>query len=164
MKKAKNDTVGNIDKTNMPDNTNNNISAIEMPVANDNVFSEENLKSLKDKKEQKTGEKRTYRKRKTQELSEAEIQQLMLPLFLLTNKILEKRKIEPLDHDEISGGIKAWYPLIDHYMPYLDKYALFIPPAMWTTSIIIMRMDVPDKEIKEKTGEVKQVNAANANA
>src|SRR5512137_174528 len=87
------------------------------------------------------GRPRKYKQREStpaeppRRLSEEEKAVLVRPLFGLANMILEKRGIEPLDEDEISQGVQVWTPIIERYLPSMERYSIWIPPALWVVTV-----------------------------
>ena len=129
------------------------ISDIRLPRPDDSAFSVESLDTIakeREKERQSTGKKRGRKPgsgagRKSKEEKKRE---LILPVFMFTNGIMKSRGIEPLTDEEMQTGVDAWFPLIDHYAPKLEKYSMWIAPLAWTTGVVMVRMHGPVKPIE----------------
>ena len=130
----------------------------------DQPFSREGLSALRDDYDKATTEEKPKTKRgrprgskgtkskakiPIPELTQEQVTGLLYPLFKALNMVLEGREINPLSEQEIQGGIMAWYPIVDRYMPSMDVYGIWIAPLLWTSAVITMRIpyDVEKKEV-----------------
>lgn len=98
------------------------------------------------------------RKQKVKKLSDEEKTLLFGPLFSFVSVIMQRAGTEPLSNEEVKTGIAAWEPLAERYLPTLDKYAIWVAPAMWTASVVMIRMDTLEKDFSaslDKTEEKK---------
>lgn len=84
-------------------------------------------------KERKT---RTKRQRKV-ELEECRL--LLIPVFDLVSQIFESRGIQPLSAYERDRGVEAWHPILERYLPSMEAWAIWIPPAFWCTTVYMAR-------------------------
>jgi hypothetical protein len=72
-------------------------------------------------------------------LTEEQKNALLVPCFSFVNMILERRKIEVLDSDEIASGVTAFGPVVEKYAPKLGEHSIWIPPALWIVTVAAMR-------------------------
>ena len=88
--------------------------------------------------------KRAKRARKKVEAEKPEIdvaKEDLLPFFTTLNMVMEATKIRPLSEQDIATGIEAWFPIYKKYAPLIAEKAIWLPPIIWTTGMIISRKD-----------------------
>ena len=106
--------------------------------------------SLSEKPKKKRGRKPgSKNKPKTPQLTPEQVDTLCRPLFMFGNVVMESRDIRPFNDEEIKAGIAAWYPILDHYMPEMDKYGMWIPPVLWTGGVVVSRL-IEQQEKRER--------------
>lgn len=82
-----------------------------------------------------------------------EVEQGLLPVFGFIGSMLGRSGIEPLSEYEIQSGAQAFAPLVQKYAPFMDQFAMYVAPIMWTGTVIMTRMNSKKKIEKpvEKT-------------
>ena len=126
------------------------ISDISMPRSDDSSFSLASLEAIREEKErEKQSKGKRGRKPGSGRKSKSDKKkELIQPIFMFANGIMKSRGIEPLSKEEMDTGVEAWYPLIDHYAPKLEKYSMWLAPLAWTTGVVMIRMNGPVEPIE----------------
>ena len=149
------------------DNTASSSDSVQGPSRSFQI-SKESLDEFRAKKSSEGGKKRGRKPKSKQErpeLTKAQIKQMMVPMFAFANGMLVKYKQEPLNPQEIDSGCEAWFPLLNYYLPMMDKYMMFIMPLMWTGGVVVARLPEkkyakPSLEVVKDTGTVKTASDA----
>lgn len=125
--------------------------------------------NTQEERSEKTPRKYKTKKQRQIELEEAKL--LLIPVFDLISGVMEARGIDPLTQYERERGAEAWHPILEKYLPSIEAWGIWLPPAFWTVTIFMARKNqiikkkvpenvVPITEVKKE--DVKNVSSTNS--
>lgn len=99
-------------------------------------------------KTEKAEAEKVKRTRTKKGLTKQEKEAVFGPLFNFGNMLLRKYGVQELSKEEIETGIEAWAPIAEKYLPMMDKYGIWVAPALWSVGVVSARIDIGHPNIE----------------